>query len=119
MGGLPKAMALIEPTFSGVYITRCYNGLTADFSAGGGCGGFSAQILPAGPNPDKVRIDFGFRVDDRFIMVQVFDPGGTDDISRFLYVEEISGNTVTVHNERLYCPGFCASSQMSFFIYVF
>lgn len=120
MGGLPKAMALIEPANPQVFILRCYNGLTADSFAGGGCGSFSAQLLPVG-FPVQVRIDFGFRVDDRFIMVQAVDTGGNEEISRFLYVEEISGNTVTVHNQRVDCsgPGFCGSSQMRFFIFVF
>ncbi|MCA9870802.1 MAG: hypothetical protein KDH90_25960 [Anaerolineae bacterium] len=121
MGGLPKAMALIEPANPNVSIVRCYNGLTAESFAGGGCGGFSAQLLPVGPAPDKVVVDFGFQVSDRFIMLQVFDPDGTDNISRYLYVEVISGSTVTVHNERVDCPGggFCGTSQMDFFIYVF
>lgn len=121
MGGLPKAMVEIDPTGSSAYIVRCYNGLTANSSAAITCGGFSAQKLPAGGVKYQVRVDFGFRVDDRFVMVQAMDTGGNNEISRFLYVEEISGNTVTVHNQRVDCsgPGFCGSSQMRFFIYVY
>ncbi len=122
MGGLPKAMVEIDPTSGSLaYIVRCYNGLTANSSATGGCGGFSAQLLPVGGIPYQVRVDFGFRVDDRFIMVQAVDTGGNVEISRYLYVEQISGNTVTVHNQRLDCsgPGFCGGSQMRFFIFVF
>lgn len=123
MGGLPKAMALIEPTFSNARIIRCYNGLTGDSFAGGGCGDFSAQLLPVGASvPYEVRVDFGFPVNDRFIMVQAMDTGGNTEISRFLYVEGISGNTVTVYNQRVDCSSgssFCGSDQMSFFIFVF
>jgi hypothetical protein len=122
MGGLPKAMVEIDPTSGSLaYIVRCYNGLTANSSAAVGCGGFSAQLLPVSTIPYQVRIDFGFRVDDRFIMVQAVDTGGNVEISRYLYVEQISGNTVTIHNQRVDCsgPGFCGSEQMRFFIFVF
>lgn len=117
MGGLPKAMVELAPGVPQVYIVRCYNGLTADSSAAVGCGGISALRL----NNSQVRVDFGFRVDDRFIMVQAVDTGGNDEIYRYLYVEEISGNTVTVHNQRLDCSGtgFCGTEQMRFFIFVF
>ena len=117
MGGLPKAMVELQPNVTQVYIVRCYNGLTADSSAAVGCGGISALRL----NNSQVRVDFGFRVDDRFIMVQAVDTGGDVEIYRYLYVEEISGNTVTVHNQRLDCsgPGFCGTEQMRFFIFVF
>jgi hypothetical protein len=54
-------------------------------------------------------------------MVQAVDTGGNVEISRYLYVEQISGNTVTIHNQRVDCsgPGFCGSEQMRFFIFVF
>jgi hypothetical protein len=49
-------------------IARCYNGLTG--ASGGACG-FSIQNLSAEFAPSAVLygIDFGFRVDDRFVTV--------------------------------------------------
>ena len=116
MNGLPKAMALIK---DGV-VVRCYNGMTGNSFAGDGCGGFNTTSIPA-EIPDKILVDFGFAVSDRFILVNAFDAGGTDRISRFLYIEEINGSTVTVHNQRLICSsGFCGGiRQMDFFIFVF
>ena len=54
-------------------------------------------------------------------MVNAYDSGGHVEISRDLYIEEINGNTVTVHNYRVDCngPGFCGADQMDFFIFVF
>jgi hypothetical protein len=92
--------------------------LTANSSAAVTCGGISAQ---RSNNYDQVLVDFGFRVDDRFIMLQAVDNGELVEIYRYLWVEQISGNTVTVHNQRLDCngPGFCGGGQMRFFIFVF
>jgi hypothetical protein len=120
MGGLPKAMVEIDSTGGKQpYIVRCYNGLTGNSSAAVTCGGISAQRPN---NYSQVLVDFGFRVDDRFVLVQAVDNGERVEISRYLWVEQISGNTVTVHNQRLDCSSgssFCGTEQMRFFIFVF
>ncbi len=116
-GGFVKAMALVDTSAS---IIRCYNGFTGGSSAGCGIQATPLPSSPGSPIFDKTLVDFGFPVSGRFILVSVFDAGGTDK-QRYLYIEEISGNTATIHNERVYgCSnGFCYENQMAFFIYVF
>ncbi len=64
-GGFVKAMVYVDDNQQ---IARCYNGLTG--ASGGACG-FSIQNLSAdfGPGTALYGIDFGFRVDDRFVTV--------------------------------------------------
>lgn len=65
-GGFVKAMAYIDPFLpADQYIVRCYNSqLTGNEASTSPCG-----ITVTRLNPGRYSIDFGFKVDDRFISV--------------------------------------------------
>lgn len=84
-GGWVKAMALIDPYQSNP-IQQCYNSRLPGTNATSGDCGFTVN-LGSGSNYWRT-IDFGFKVDDRFVMVTPFR-NPTGDIS----AELIPGGT--------------------------
>jgi len=66
MGGWVKAMAFVDPfAQGGIAITRCFNSQASGAGVSTPPCGFSINHEDAGVN----LIDFGFRVDDRFVQV--------------------------------------------------
>lgn len=111
-GGWVKAMALIDRST----ILRCYNAITG--SDAGNCG-FSASYNSF---TFTSTINFGFQVDDRFVLLTPLSPGGIEtEINRALYIPFIGGNNVDVHSEIVDCSGsgFCSANNMKFMIFIF
>jgi hypothetical protein len=110
--GFAKALAVIE---AGT-IHRCYNGLTN--SSAGSCG-FGIAYNNA---TRTTTINFGFFVDDRFIVLTPISPGGIErEIWRPLYITHLFADRVDVHSELIECDGgsgFCDVSAMRFVIAV-
>ena len=67
-GGWLKAMVFIDGYNNGT-ILRCYNGVTG--AGGANCGFTSTQ-----QGPGSYRLDFGFQVDDRFVLASTLTTGG-------------------------------------------
>jgi hypothetical protein len=70
-GGFAKAMIYVNPDGT---IARCYNGITD--SSTGNCGFSITEPINAGHS--MYRIDFGFRVNDRFIVVTPHGSGSVN-----------------------------------------
>lgn len=85
-GGLVKAMIYVDPNGG---ISRCYNALTN--SSTGGCG-FIVTRTDAG----KYTINFGFQIDNRFVVGNAFDNPATFCLGSLLYVLSVSGNNANV-----------------------
>jgi hypothetical protein len=119
MNGLPKAMALVE----GSQITRCYNGVTG--ATTNGCG-FTANWTEQGGDIFQVdnsvsTIDFGFPIDDRYILANMQHNGGIDD-DKVFYIRSVTGSTVTLQNWVIDCPpapAFCGTDAMPYYIIIY
>jgi hypothetical protein len=115
-GGWVKAMAYIDQAS----VIRCYNAITN--SSSGNCGFTS---ITYNGTTFTTTINFGFQVDDRFIVLTPVSPGGDEEILRRpLYIHSMSGNVVEVHSEYLQdsCSGincFKEDGSMQFMIVVF
>ena len=95
MNGLPKAMALVRRN----EIVRCYNGVSG--ATTNGCG-FTATWIKQGGDSDhgdnsESRIDFGFNIEDRFIVANLINPDGID-IAKAFNMRAVNGGTVTLLN---------------------
>ena len=91
--GLVKAMAYIDPFLpASQYVVRCYNSQVAGSAASASPCGITATRLLAG----SYIIDFGFKVDDRFISVT--SQGGYPTLNGLISgtIVQVIGNQVTV-----------------------
>ncbi len=112
-GGWVKAMAFVEihkkTAFSEpVPITRCYNAITGADS--NGCG-FAATS----DGQNSSTVDFGFKVDDRFIVITPVT-GALETI--WPTIVRVNGNRVLV-NTFAQCGSNCGEGQRSYFIIVY
>ena len=125
-GGFVKAMAYVDfgTGLSGpTAILQCYNGLTG--ASSNGCG-FSASWIKQGGAPfnddNSISvIDFGFNVQDRFILANSRWGGGIDD-EKVFYVRSAVGSQVAMQNWVKECPpapSYCSVNAMSYYIIVY
>jgi hypothetical protein len=112
MGGFVKAMAFIRPTSAAnPTIVRCYNGVTGQST--GGCG-----FLTIGDDKaDRITVDFGFLVNDRFVTMTPVTEGFQEQTMKS-YILQIVGSQVEVVNFQT-CGSNCGDGQVPFMIVIY
>ena len=98
--GFVKAMAYVSANGT---IIRCYNGITG--TSTGTCGFTVTTFIPGG----TYRIDFGFRVDDRFVAVSTIAAPSVNILTSFSFfnlpnVIDVSTNITDVDRQNSYTP---------------
>jgi hypothetical protein len=98
--GFVKAMAYVSANGT---IIRCYNGITG--TSTGTCGFTVTTFIPGG----TYRIDFGFRVDDRFVAVTTVAAPSVNILTSFSFfnfpnVIDVSTNITDVDRQNSYTP---------------
>lgn len=123
MNGLPKAMILVKGADNDgnpEIIVRCFNGVTG--STTNGCG-FSVDWIYQGDEGDNSIsvIDFGFPVEDRFVIADLHHDGGIV-YDRAFWIRHATGQQVVLQNwEDRDCAydAFCGKQGMDYTIIVY
>ncbi|HJZ67411.1 MAG TPA: hypothetical protein VKF81_04630 [Blastocatellia bacterium] len=120
-GGFVKAMALIDPhqpagsNPAGSNIVHCYNSqATGSAVSTPPCGFSYTEVVLGGYN-----IDFGFKVDDRFISVIPFEDGGTIGANITYFPSANFVQMATFYPTEVWFDKYAQPTRAKFFIMVY